>query len=160
MAVFCRNAFNLQVIQSVGGIKREFDKPTPAIVQEINQNPDSDLIYYILIRALDRFRSLNGQYPGTCESKFETDGFAFKSLLSALLKEYGITEIKFEGQTDEMYITLIRLRAAGAELPSIAALMGGICSQEVIKLITHQYLALNNALIYNGIQSTSCTFQI
>lgn len=160
LAVFCRNSSNLNVLFSEFGIKNEFEKPSVMIAQEVNQNPDTDAIYYILFRCLDRFKSLNGRYPGSLESNYDTDGFAFKSLVATFLKEYGITENMFEPQTDEMYQLLISLRASGSELPSIAAFMGGIGSQEVIKLLTHQYQALNNALIFNGIQSTTYSFQI
>jgi NEDD8-activating enzyme E1 regulatory subunit len=102
MAVFCRNSFNLQVLSSSGGIKGEFEIPSTAIADDANQNADSDVVYYVLLRALDRFRSLNGQFPGIDDSKFENDKFAFKSLLAAFLKEYGITQNIFENQTEEM----------------------------------------------------------
>lgn len=41
-------------------------------------------------------------------------------------------------------------RYGNAEIHVIAAFIGGIVAQEAIKLITHQYLPLNNMLIFDG----------
>jgi amyloid beta precursor protein binding protein 1 len=43
---------------------------------------------------------------------------------------------------------------------NIAAFIGGVASQEIIKLITHQYTPLNNTFIYNGMNSTTTTVQL
>jgi hypothetical protein len=48
-----------------------------------------------------------------------------------------------------------RARFGAAELHNIASFMGGVASQEAIKLITHQYTPLNNTFLYNGMNSTS-----
>jgi len=45
-------------------------------------------------------------------------------------------------------------RFGAAELHNIAAFMGGVGSQEVIKLITHQFVPVNNTFLYNGINGT------
>ncbi|KAM3173641.1 hypothetical protein ACTXT7_012129 [Hymenolepis weldensis] len=42
-------------------------------------------------------------------------------------------------------------RFGGGEIHSIAAFMGGIAAQEVIKLVTHQFVPICHPLIYNGI---------
>lgn len=51
-------------------------------------------------------------------------------------------------------------RYAGAEVHSIAAYLGGCCAQEAIKLITHQYVPIDNTLLYNGISQTTSTFKL
>lgn len=44
-------------------------------------------------------------------------------------------------------------RAAGGELHNISAIMGGMVAQEVIKIITKQYIPIENTCIFDGIQS-------
>lgn len=44
-------------------------------------------------------------------------------------------------------------RAGNSDLPQISALMGGLVSQEAIKLVTRQYVPLNATCIFNGIRS-------
>jgi amyloid beta precursor protein binding protein 1 len=44
-------------------------------------------------------------------------------------------------------------RAAGVELHNISALTGGMVAQEMIKIITKQYVPIDNACIFDGIDS-------
>ncbi|KAF4438993.1 amyloid beta protein binding protein 1 [Fusarium austroafricanum] len=44
-------------------------------------------------------------------------------------------------------------RAAGGELHNISALTGGMVAQEMIKIITKQYVPIDNACIFDGIDS-------
>jgi amyloid beta precursor protein binding protein 1 len=54
-------------------------------------------------------------------------------------------------------LTLVKcsVRAGSSELHSIASYMGGVTAQEVIKLITGQYIPMGGVYVYNGIHSTS-----
>jgi amyloid beta precursor protein binding protein 1 len=44
-------------------------------------------------------------------------------------------------------------RAEGGELHNISALTGGMVAQEVIKVITKQYIPIDNTCIFDGIGS-------
>ena len=48
----------------------------------------------------------------------------------------------------------------GAEVHNIAAVMGGLASQEAVKLITHQYVPLNNTWIFNGVNCHSVALEL
>lgn len=52
------------------------------------------------------------------------------------------------------------VRFGNKEVANIAALLGGIVAQEAIKLITHQYIPINNTCIFNGITATSNVFEL
>ena len=41
-----------------------------------------------------------------------------------------------------------------------SALIGGIVAQEAIKLLTHQYIPIDNTLVYDGLKNTMKTFEI
>lgn len=43
---------------------------------------------------------------------------------------------------------------------SVAAYIGGCAAQEVIKLITGQYVPFNNTFIYNAMKQTSVTVEL
>lgn len=60
----------------------------------------------------------------------------------------------FENVVKEVY------RADGAELHNIAALTGGMVAQEVIKVITKQYVPVDNTCVFDGIQSKTAVFNI
>ena len=44
-------------------------------------------------------------------------------------------------------------RAAGGELHNISAVTGGMVAQEVIKIVTQQYIPVDNTCIFDGIES-------
>ena len=44
-------------------------------------------------------------------------------------------------------------RAAGGELHNISAVMGGMVAQEMIKVVTKQYIPVDNTCIFDGIES-------
>lgn len=49
------------------------------------------------------------------------------------------------------YLGACRCRFGGSELHAVAASVGGLAAHEVIKLLTRQYVPLDNTLIYNAI---------
>jgi amyloid beta precursor protein binding protein 1 len=51
-------------------------------------------------------------------------------------------------------------RAQGGELHNISALTGGMVSQEVIKIITKQYIPIDNTCIFDGITSRTQVLRI
>ena len=53
-----------------------------------------------------------------------------------------------------------RARGAQSSLPSTSALVGGIVAQEVIKLVTRQYIPADNTIVYNGIQQAVGVFKL
>ena len=51
-------------------------------------------------------------------------------------------------------------RFGGGQLHCTAAFIGGVAAQEIVKIITHQYIPLNNCYIFNGIASCGATFRV
>lgn len=48
--------------------------------------------------------------------------------------------------------------ARTSELHTIAAIIGGTASQEIVKILTRQFVPLNNTFIYNGVAGVSATY--
>lgn len=51
-------------------------------------------------------------------------------------------------------------RASGGELHNISSLTGGMVAQEIIKIITKQYIPIDNLCVFDGITSKTQVFQI
>jgi amyloid beta precursor protein binding protein 1 len=62
--------------------------------------------------------------------------------------------------SDEPLLTKGSVRAGGAELHNIGALTGGMVSQEVIKVITEQYVPVDNTCVFDGIRSKSMVIKV
>jgi len=50
-------------------------------------------------------------------------------------------------------------RYEGAHIHTIASLLGGVASQEAIKLLVHQFKPINNTYVYNGIISEAEVYE-
>ncbi|THD19594.1 Amyloid beta protein binding protein 1 [Fasciola hepatica] len=76
----------------------------------------------------------------------DSDLPAFRTHLNRVLHAFGITPNRISWDyVDEM------CRFGGGELHSVSSFMGGIVAQEVIKLITHQFVPICKPLLYNAI---------
>ena len=51
-------------------------------------------------------------------------------------------------------------RCGAAEIHSVASYMGGVAAQEIIKVITTQYVPISNSYLYNGMKSTSIMLEV
>ena len=51
-------------------------------------------------------------------------------------------------------------RYAASELHNISAVLGGVASQEAIKMITQQRAPINNTLIFDGINCIMATYEL
>ncbi|KAK7723066.1 hypothetical protein SLS57_004623 [Botryosphaeria dothidea] len=133
------------------------------------QNLDSLFLLYVTFLAWDKFVATHEadgllgapRVPGASDAEVDADaekmfGIA-KTIMDGLLQEAG-TFIEDEAEYNELKDTIRKYtaeltRAGGAELHNIAALTGGIVSQEVIKAITKQYIPVDNTCVFDGVRS-------
>jgi NEDD8-activating enzyme E1 regulatory subunit len=79
------------------------------------------------------------------------------AILQQLAEEYGQTECP-EQLTKDHAKEIVRY--GGGELHTISALIGGVAAQEAVKIVTHQYVPMDNTYIYNGIVGSGDTYQL
>lgn len=58
-----------------------------------------------------------------------------------------------EGNERLQQITQEVARGAGAELHNVSAAVGGMVAQEIIKVVTKQYIPIDNTCIYDALES-------
>lgn len=92
------------------------------------------------------FNLLN--FTGQHQDEIDQDIAQFKKLVERFISPSALLCTFPEDYLHEF------VRSGFSELYSIASFMGGICSQECIKLLTKQYVPFSHTLIYDGIQST------
>ncbi|GAM20938.1 hypothetical protein SAMD00019534_041130 [Acytostelium subglobosum LB1] len=151
---FCKNSRFLCLIR-YRSLAEEHASPKSATLVSDLEQPDSNLVFYILLRGVERFYQTYNRYPGFNDEDVEGDIALLKNSLSTLLTELSVPSQLIKDE----YITEIT-RYGSCELHNIASLMGGVASQEIIKLITHQYVPLNNSFIFNGINSTANNYSL
>ncbi|KAI8911111.1 hypothetical protein EDD86DRAFT_204419 [Gorgonomyces haynaldii] len=142
---FCKNCSLLQVID-YNSLENEYKQT------QISQDELSESVFYFLFRSCNKFRQEHGRWPGDA-SEWEQDIPKVQQIFENLLKSFGLDPSGFEDQVHEI------VRCGGAELHNIASIIGGMASQEIIKLITHQYVPTDNTVIFNGVSSTTAVIK-
>ena len=181
----CKNAQQIRVIRYskiIDELKGPFDPETVEMIQEaLNEHPDevpedlsmSDpnpnvekvakqkpVIWYLMLRAFDRFTTLHGRNPGCLVS----DDAALASDAAELLRIFGDEfQASGLGQVPSHLITLSHakeiVRAGGGEMHTVAAMMGGVAAQEAVKILTGLFIPVDNTFICNGISGNSAAFR-
>lgn len=144
------------------------------------------ILWYIALRAVDSFERKHARLPGDllsfggCEEAplLKKDLDEVLQLLQRICEDYEVSgffdnsaveeNVEGEASMDVEEPRAIRLvdyaqevvRYGGCELHHISSVVGGIASQEAVKIITHQYLPINNTYVYNGINSCGATYQL
>jgi len=134
-------------------------------------------LWYLGIRACQIFCHREGRYPGCVEACGETDGESSSSttkvklekdafLLSNIMKDtvvphYRLTDQKLlqshSGSIDSICRELTRY--GNAEIHTVSSVVGGVASQEAVKIVTGQYVPLDNTYVYNGIVSVGGVYR-
>ncbi|RMY42356.1 hypothetical protein D0865_12031 [Hortaea werneckii] len=151
----------------------KFNDRARAMTMELTM-PESLIGLHIAFLAWDEYtathstpaHSAGGELPQMPGSKATEDwqtnvekvtGIAFR-MLDLLIKEAG-THIEDPDYSDAKAkvgdFCMELVRAGGGELHNIASLMGGLISQEVIKIITRQYVPVDNTCLFDGVKSRS-----
>jgi len=180
---FCKGAAHihlvrgrpLQVVQPEQAIS--FGDRARAMCNELT-NPESLIGVYIAFLAWDEFVATHSspstspedaglRVPGSSQAEYESDvekvtGIAYK-ITDGLIKEAGqhiedpeYSELK-EG-IEKLCTELVR--AGGGELHNIASLTGGLIAQECIKVITKQYVPVDNVCLFDGIVSRGYVLRV
>ncbi|CAO3679909.1 unnamed protein product [Rhizopus stolonifer] len=150
---FCKNAGHIKVIQY-----RPFSKhyeQANKIAQWVKE--EDNICYGLVFKAADKFETLFGRLPAS------EDYTILKEQTVEVLEDITIPLEKVQEliESESMERTLQNfIRFGNKEVANIAALLGGIVAQETIKLITHQYIPINNTCIFNGITATSNVFEL
>lgn len=177
---FCRRAAS---IASIGtrSIAEEMtnDEDHSAKLQEIlldeaySDPAQTPLVWAMCLRAADIFHSRYARFPGQLDGNLENDTEQLYSILLEQWKKWGLpTELiapPVEDAAMEMegvnYAVSVAhavevVRFAAMEVHNISAIIGGIASQEAAKILTHQYLPIDNTYIFNGIAGCGSSYQL
>lgn len=156
---FCKNAHNLRVIRT-RSLQQEYSPDTANSTSIANalKDPLSTVVFYLLLRACDRFFKSHGCYPG---QKLDGSPGLDESEITDLTYEVNtlLSELNLAGTTipDEYIQEMTRYGCS--ELHNIGSIVGGVGAQEAIKLITKQRVPLDNTWILCGINSSSNQFE-
>ncbi|OAX85386.1 hypothetical protein ACJ72_00234 [Emergomyces africanus] len=162
---FCKNAASVKVIRGrdIPILDSNTDPTTFKTIRSSLQFPDSLLHIFISLQILDtlvsEYRKTNAQAQSEPSSSLspsfldQPDSWsAAQSKLLALLQADG------QPLDDDALLRIANAvqetqRAGVGELHNISSLTGGMVAQEALKVLTRQYVPLDNTCIFDGIGS-------
>lgn len=151
IAEFCRNALVLHVAQ---GSRNAFNQSMfRAVFGENSDTSDTARILgaYFAILALNAYVDQHLEVPSL--ENVDRVVVAFIASLSSTLK---VEEVP------QMFITSLKeiLAHSSRNYHNLSSFMGGVVSQEVLKLVTSQYIPVDNLFVFDGVHSMSEKWKI
>jgi len=125
------------------------------VMEDPDEKPEEKLLnpknihWYFALRSAEIFQAEHGHYPGTAnkDGKEDLDG---DSAALVKINDKLFSDLKIRQKTIKECLAEIT-RYGASEIHTVSAFIGGVAAQEVIKILTKQYVPLNNTFIYNGI---------
>jgi amyloid beta precursor protein binding protein 1 len=161
--VFCKNASHIKVIRGtrlplLQQSRENIDSSSLSAIQNALDDPDSLIPIFIAIKVLDKlvteYRTSNSQ-P---HSSLLDDPDNWTRVLSSMLPD---TILSSEENGDHINEAMEETRRAGAgELHNISSFAGGTVAQEALKLLTRQYVPLDNTFVFDGVKSRGGMFRL
>ena len=158
----CMHARSLQRIV-FPDLAREivWDTESPGPSPTVKADPGgTEMAVYVLFKACDRYFDANNRFPGEFDSPedsaLDEDEARLRTLVGQTAASLGANKncVVMDDYVSEF------LRCGGGELHSTAAFMGGVASQEIIKLITSQFVPVADTLIYDGLANKLTSLEL
>lgn len=157
LTLFCKNSLFLRVFR-YRTLAEEFDASKALVAESSWQLEDTvtnNLHWYLLIRAALRFEGQHGRLPSSNLAGGAMEDYnEFKRHVQELLKEHGIAE---DAISNDHIKELCRY--GGSQLHALGAILGGVASQEILKITTKQWIPVNNTYVFNGMSSNSSSYE-
>ncbi|KAM0716965.1 hypothetical protein Q7P37_006817 [Cladosporium fusiforme] len=181
---FCKGAAHIHLVRGrplqviLPGADVKFGDRAKAMANQLT-NPESMLGLHIAFLAFDDFVATHSTptthtdgvpsliSPGEAGADYEADaakltGIAHK-IIDNLINEAGtrIEDPEYSELKEEVEKICVEMtRAGGKELHNIASLAGGMIAQEIIKVLTAQYIPIDNCCLFDGITSRTSVLRI
>jgi amyloid beta precursor protein binding protein 1 len=169
VATFCQNVFVLDLVKTRtiqdeyhGAVPDDLAEDLAMATMEGEERPDQTaLLWYLGLAGCRIFHDRNGRYPGVLDD-FEQDVAPLQECIVEIVKKYKLQD------NDLVKDTLLKTnnyaqelaRYGNAEIHNIASVVGGVAGQEAVKIITGQYVIIDNTYVYNGIASIGGVYRV
>lgn len=146
--------FRILEVTRIRSYKEETKEPFTEDICGEFFDPDSSVQWYVAVKCAEMFRTKFNRYPGDTKENIEDDVNEMSGYVPDLLKNLAADE-SFEFNYNHIHEIA---RYSNSCLHNIGAFLGGVASQEAVKLITEQYSPLNHTFIFDGANTRSQVF--
>lgn len=165
--VFCKNAAHIKLIKGREIPFLTVEAPHSETVKTIRDslgNPESLISIFIALRALGILvTEYQENMTDSAASSFLDDSVNWQRAVSQILQALqvnGLEPLDDEARANiENAVTEVR-RAGAGELHNISSMAGGFVAQEALKVLTKQYVPLDNTFVFDGVRSKGEMFRL
>ncbi|OOQ88554.1 putative ubiquitin-like activating enzyme (UlaA) [Penicillium brasilianum] len=163
--VFCKNAAHIKVVhgRAVPQISSDSDLTTLKAIRSQLSIPDSLIPVFIATQVLDAVVD-EIQNSGEQGSQLSIDDEALwtshTERILALLSRDQPVPLDLDVREGIANAIMEIRRAEGGELHNISSLTGGLVAQEALKVLTRQYVPLDNTCVFDGARSRSEMYRL
>ena len=135
--------------------KEELTSPSFDDLANEFYDEDSSVKWFVAVRAVEQFRDKKeGRYPGTTDG--QDDFLALRAEADSIMSQIAPMDDGSFKLEDKYVKEMIRF--GDSKLHNVSAFLGGVASQEAIKVLIRQYTPMNHTLIYDGIHAKAQVF--
>lgn len=159
--IFCKNANHIKLVRGRQIPRLDGDEYTLKAIRSNLGMPESLVPIFIACQILDAI--VTEIQDGTKSESALDDETTWEGHIDVMV---GILTREDPGGVDEekrqriVDATQELRRTEGAELHNISALTGGLIAQEALKVLTRQYVPLDNTCVFDGIRSRSEMYRL
>ncbi|KAF5864877.1 hypothetical protein ETB97_006103 [Aspergillus alliaceus] len=159
--VFCKNAAHIKVIHGRSIPKIDGEAEALRAIRNSISTPESLIPIFVAFQVLDNIVTdiQEGKLPGESIDDEVAWNAQSKRVLSALIHDNQF-QIDEDAQERIVEATQELRRTEGGELHNISSLTGGLVAQEALKVITRQYVPLDNTCIFDGVRSRTEMYKL
>ncbi|KAL5341179.1 hypothetical protein BJX70DRAFT_76738 [Aspergillus crustosus] len=159
--IFCKNASHIQVVRGRDIPQVEGDAQTQKCFLVELGNDESFIPVVIAFQVLDTVvtRIQEGRYPEDALDDEALWSSEVDHILGGLRSDL-TTPIDDEARDRILEAARELRRTEGGELHNISSLTGGLVAQEALKVLTRQYVPLDNTCVFNGVRSSSAMYKL
>ncbi|KAH8425021.1 NEDD8-activating enzyme E1 regulatory subunit [Aspergillus melleus] len=158
--VFCKNAAHIKVINGRAIPRVDGDAHTLKTIRNQLGNEESLMPIYVAFQALDGVVTEVQEKGAAGSLEDETTWNAQVTRIVGALNRDDPSAV--DEDTYQRILDAVQelRRTEGGELHNISALTGGLVAQEVLKVLTRQYVPLDNTCIFDGARSRSEMYRL
>lgn len=159
--VFCKNAAHIKLVRGREIPNLDGDAHTVRTIRSHLADSESLMAIFFATRVLDIVVSeiQNGERDGSALDDEDT-WIAHIDAAVNNLAQGDRTAIDDEARARIIAAVQELRRTEGGELHNTSALTGGLVAQEALKVLTRQYVPLDNTCIFDGVRSRSEMFRL
>ena len=145
-------------------ILNEIASTCEEVLFEMDEPQHTPLLWYLAQRACEVFHYQHNAYPGKDSRPLalQSDVDSLHRIITSIIDKMKLNNVSLiqKHLIESKDILSEMVRFFNADIYSISSLIGGVASQEAVKIITQKYVPVDDLYVYNGVTSVGGVYRV